>query len=88
MTIVQYFYFFFPVSGWQATVATVKPLGVQVIDAEKEELWGKAISILGWKDSRELIQWECLKHVLGKGSNNQNGNLRWIFPLRVETPPP
>ena len=38
MTIVQYFYFFFPVSGWQATVATVKPLGVQVIDAEKEEL--------------------------------------------------
>ena len=65
MTIVQYFYFFFPVSGWQATVATVKPLGVQVIDADKEELWEGAISILCWKDSRELIQWECFSQVLG-----------------------
>ena len=26
-------YFFFPVTGWQATVATVNPLGVQTIDA-------------------------------------------------------
>ena len=25
---------------------------------------------------------------LGKGSNNQNGNLRWIFPLGVGPPPP
>ena len=65
MTIVQYFYFFFPVNGWQATVATVKPLGVQVIDAKKEEFWGGAISILCWKDSRELIQWERFSQVLG-----------------------
>ena len=29
-------YFFFPTTGWQATVAMVKPLGVQVIDAEED----------------------------------------------------
>ena len=25
----------------------------------------------------------CLKEILGKGSNNQNGNLRWHLPLGV-----
>ena len=27
-------------------------------------------------------------NVLGKGSNNQNGNLRWHLPLGVRPPPP
>ena len=34
-------YFFFPTTGWQATVAMVKPLGVQVIDAEEDFLENK-----------------------------------------------
>ena len=29
-----------------------------------------------------------LKNGLGRGSNNQNGNLRWFLPLGVRPPPP
>ena len=28
------------------------------------------------------------RRVLGMGSNNQNGNLRWYLPLGVRPPPP
>lgn len=33
VSVLSQSYFFFPVTGWQATVATVNPLGVQTIDA-------------------------------------------------------
>ena len=33
VSVLSHSYFFFPVTGWQATVATVNPLGVQTIDA-------------------------------------------------------
>ena len=40
-----------------------------------------------------MQSWKFLTFVssfflLGKGSNNQNGNLRWHLPLGVRPPPP
>ena len=29
-----------------------------------------------------------MENILGRGSNNQNGNLRWFSPLGVDLPPP
>ena len=36
VSVLSRSYFFFPVTGWQATVATVNPLGVQTIDAGED----------------------------------------------------
>ena len=50
-------YFFFPTTGWQATVAMVKPLGVQVIDAEEDFAWEQTqVQIQKHKNIKTQIQ--------------------------------
>ena len=40
----------------------------------------------GWRKSGPPMRFTSV--ILGRCSNNQNGNLRWIFPLGAGPPPP